>query len=123
MNKNFLRSTLLLCMSFAALTANAQLIDGMTGIIQQGQQVGLIWVPQVTNPCKYTEYWYLSPEYVYPNSEGAGQSMDTLLRPIQGAPTFSTNTAFFRYAKTQLPGGKRLVVSAAELEHCGPDGL
>jgi len=123
MNKHLIFKVLWLCVLLAPLAARAQLIDGMTGIIQQGQQVGLIWVPQATNPCKYTEYWYLAPQYVYPNSEGAGQTIETLLLPVPGAPTFNSNSGFFRYAKSQLPGGKRLVVSTSELEHCGADGL
>lgn len=46
-------------------------------IYQQNQRVGLAWVFPSGNPCQYTEHWYLSPSYVYPNSLGAGECRST----------------------------------------------
>lgn len=89
-------------------------------VIQYGQRVGLVWVFSSGNPCQYTEYWYLSAEYVYPNSPGEGQTIDTVIRAIQGdGLVFDTPKSFFQYARTAMPSGKRILAPHYELENCG----
>ncbi len=60
----------------------------------------------VTDTCEYTVYWYLDPDYVYPNSLGAGQSMDPVLRPMGDNYQFSGVADFFRFVREQFPGSR-----------------
>lgn len=99
--------------------AMAQIDMGMANIAQNDHPVGMVWVPEVTDTCEYVEYWYLGPDYVYPNSIGVGESEDTVIRPIGDIYQFAGVAAFFRFARDQFPGGKRLIVSTLELERCG----
>lgn len=89
-------------------------------VIQHGQRVGLVWVFSSGNPCQYTEYWYLSAQYVYPNSPGEGQVIDTVIRAIQDdGLAFDTPRSFFQYARAAMPTGKRILAPHYELENCG----
>lgn len=97
-------------------TSSAQIDLGGATIIQNGVPVGLVWV-RSADPCDSTEYWYLGPNYTYPNSVGAGESIDTILRPLPDL-TFDDVPAFVGFARQHFPGGKVLRVSAVELENC-----
>ena len=129
---NLLR-TLIVLLSFTTLTAQAQLDVGHTipttfsdwghkpvGIFQYDQLVGQAWVSGTADPCQYTEHWYLSPSYVYPNSPGAGEIIETTIRALQDVPAFATADNFNVHASSIMPGGKRILVPVLELERCGP---
>ena len=120
-------------LSLTALTAQAQLDEGHTvprgfgnwghkpvGIFQYGQMVGQAWVSGTADPCQYTEHWYLSPSYVYPNSPGQGQTIETTIRALDEAPAFALWDEFKVYAAAIMPGGKHILVPVLELERCGP---
>jgi len=98
---------------------SAQLGDGIQGIYQRHELVGLVWVPPKSDRCNYVEHWYLAPDYVYPNSPGAGMFIDTTLKSAALSLQFEDAAEFYGYARELLPGGKRVVVFAAELDHCG----
>ena len=97
-----------------------QMWIGTTGIFQNGTVTGYVWVGEISDPCQYTEYWYLGPEYVYPNAPVNGQFAEVLLRPDESGLAFSNPRDFFHYAQDMLPGGKRLVSPVFEMEKCGP---
>ena len=108
----------------------AQLDWGLAGlleskpveIVQHGRRVGLAWVFPSGDRCQYTEYWYLSALYVYPNSPGEGQTIDTVIRAIGAdGPAFKTPRAFFQYARAAMPAGKRILAPSYEMENCGPN--
>ena len=91
-------------------------------IYQHGQRVGLAWVYPSGDPCQYTEYWYLSAQYVYPNSPGEGETIETVIKAIDGdGPAFNTPKAFFQYARSAMPSGKRILAPSYEMENCGPN--
>lgn len=90
------------------------------GIFQYGQLVGQVWVAGTADPCQYTEHWYLSPAYVYPNSPGEGEIIETTIRALEDAPAFATWDEWKVYAAAIMPGGKRILVPVLELERCGP---
>ena len=108
----------LVLMSFGAW---AQIDMGIAQVIQNDRPVGMVWIPAAADPCEYVEYWLLGPDYVYPNSPGLGQSTDTVIRPVGDTYEFSGVAEYFRFAREQFPGGKRLIVSTLELETCGSD--
>ena len=98
----------------------SQLWIGTTGIIQNGTVTGYVWVGDISDPCQYTEYWYLGPEYVYPNAPVNGQFVEVLLLPDENGLEFTNPREFFLHAQGMLPGGKRVVAAVFEMEQCGP---
>ena len=130
---NILR-ILIAILAFSAMPAQAEIdhgavsvtIDGRwghkpVGIFQYGQLVGQAWVSGTADPCQYTEHWHLSPSYVYPNSPGEGEIIETTIRALEDAPAFATAADFNVHASSIMPGGKRILVPVLELERCGPD--
>ncbi len=104
----------------AGLTASGDLGHRPVGIFQYGQMVGQAWVSGTADPCQYTEHWYLSPGYVYPNSPGEGELIETTIRALPESPAFARWDEFKLYAAAILPGGKHILVPVLELERCGP---
>ena len=99
----------------------AQLHKGTTNVIaQQDAEVGFVWVEGTNDPCRYTEYWFLGPAYVYPNTPGVYAELN--VRPDGNGLEFDTPREFFDYARSVFPGGKRVIADVTELEHCGPGG-
>lgn len=97
--------------------------SGYHVVYQNYQSVGFIWVKKTDDPCRYTEYWYLSPDYVYPGSPGPGETIQTVIQFDASVPEFKTPKQFFRYARSILPLGKRIITPVYELGNCGPDGF
>ena len=115
---------LAVCLGLSAQSAQARQIDmGMASIVQNGTLVALAWVKGTGDPCRYTEYWFLSPDYIYPASPGPGETITTIQRAVPNAPFFGTPSEFFEFARSILPIGKRIVMPVVELENCGPDGF
>lgn len=130
---NYLR-IVIVCLTFSAFTAQAELDVGdavagfngrwghkPVGVFQYGQLVGQAWVSGTADPCQYTEHWYISASYVYPNSPGEGEIVETVIRALPDSPAFATADDFNAHASTIMPGGKRILVPVLELERCGPD--
>ena len=93
-------------------------------IKQQGKVVGLAWaLGDETIPCEYTEYWFLTPDYIYPGSPDRGQSIRTVLRPLRNSPDFVAADEFYAFAQSRLGVGKRIESLVLEQEFCGADGL
>ena len=124
---SMLRSAALLLWSSASW---AQVDFGMSGLLesrpveiyQHGQRVGLAWVQPSGSACQYTEYWYLSARYVYPNSPAEGETIETVIRAMQGdGPAFDTPRAFFQYARATMPAGKHILAPQYVMEDCSPN--
>jgi hypothetical protein len=99
-------------------------VPSIVVVIQTGGLVGLVWARgSVEEPCSYTEYWYLSSDYIYPGSEGPGETIATTLRPFEIPSEYETPSDFFGFARSLMPVGKRIVMPVFELENCGSDGF
>jgi hypothetical protein len=98
-------------------------VPSIVVILQSGALVGLAWAQGSEDPCQYREYWYLSSDYIYPGSEGPGETIETTLRPFEIPSEFETPSDFFGFAQSLLPIGKRIVMPVFELENCGAEGF
>ena len=100
----------------ASTAVRAQIEPGLTDILQHNVPVGLVYVPRPAEACRYQEYWYLGPDYVYPGSLGPGQSVVTRLQYAPRQRVFVDAYEFYAFARAQMPGGKRVLVLASELD-------
>ena len=89
-------------------------------VVQHEHSVGLVWVQGTGDPCRYTEFWFLGPDYVYPNTPGTYAELN--VRPDAGDAEFDTPRGFFEHAREVFPGGKLVVSDVVELEHCDAGG-
>lgn len=96
----------------------AQLWEGTSEVIQQDLPVGMVWVAGSESPCRYTEYWFLGPDYVYPGTPRIYAEL--LVKPDESGISFETPQEFFDFARAVFPGGKRVISEVVELENCGP---
>ena len=93
------------------------------GIVKQGGEgVGLAWAQGTDDPCIYTEFWYLTPKYVYPGSD-SDPRIRTVLRLMENTPIIDSPKDFFRFARSFLGTGKRIKMKVREREFCGADGF
>ncbi len=133
LNATVILAFTLLCGLLTPLASFAQLAEGHTvwavisrpvAVYQNDILVAQIWVsPHAKDSCTYNEFWYLSLEYIYPNSQGIGQSIETVIVAIPDSPSFKTARKFYHHARDLMPGGKRIVTSVVELEYCGPNNF
>ena len=99
-----------------------QLGEGLSGLHQQGQLVGQVWTPpRAPNACRYMEYWWLGPDYVYPGAQnGGGFTLNAYLGPDT---LLYNNVHQFRSAmQSQFGGGHMVHVASTEMRPDCPQG-
>lgn len=101
-------------------SAWGQLLDGAASLFSGFQDipVGIVWAQPTGDPCRYTEYWFLGPDYIYPNTPGVYAELR--VKPDESRLEFDNPFEFYDYARVMFPGGKRVISEVVELENCGP---
>jgi len=104
--KRAIAVVLLACLG--ATLAFAQLDGGTNMIVQNGVQVGEIYVPPHGSQGLYAEHWILYPNYIYPN---ATNGVKTEIVPISNDdpknPNYTSEADFF--ARAEFGAGYRYV--------------
>lgn len=104
---------LLVCvvlMQIFSAPASAQMERGIMGIFQNGKEVGRIYVPaRSAKADRYSEYWFLYPDYVYPSQSLPG--LETVIIPL---PEKAASLAEFRKTRKFAPGTRSVKVLSQE---------
>jgi hypothetical protein len=105
--KRAVAMTLLACLGTAM--AFGQLDPGMSRIIQNGVQVGEVYVPPRASQGLYAEHWILYPNYVYPSpSNGVKTEIVPIADGDPSNPNYKSEADFF--ARAPFGPGYRYVV-------------
>lgn len=100
----------LLALGGVATESQAQMEAGVMRIIQNGREVGQIYVPARSAGSEtYMEYWFLYPGYVYPSA--AQTKLET--RIVAAGENFISLEEYRRNAKFE-PGTRLVEVASRE---------
>lgn len=99
-------------MNFFSAPVSAQMERGIMGIFQNGKEVGRIYVPDRSAKAdRYSEYWFLYPNYIYPSQSLPG--FETVIIPL---PEKATSLAEFRKTQKFAPGTRSIKVLSQEAQ-------
>ncbi len=100
-----------LVFALLAVEASAQFDPGEKSLIQFGNEVGVLWVPErLPEACEYQEHWYLFPDYRYPGEENP---VDTLIQP-NPEQRFDKLEDFLANMESEHPEGRYITTVAIE---------
>ncbi|MEM7587031.1 MAG: hypothetical protein AAF560_26810 [Acidobacteriota bacterium] len=89
----------------------AQVDPGFGSLHQEGQHVGILWVPdRLQDACEYQEHWYLFADYEYPGRE---HPIETVIE-MGDDPGIETVEQFKELMAEEYPGGHHVTVVAIE---------